>query len=193
MDCDPGVMPDRLLPRCPQSKAVGPARETGRLGAVVQETITRLLREGYPGVHSVATMLGLGVRTLQRRLSEEGVTYARVVARVRFNLAQRLLDDPAYKIIEVALDLGYSDQAHFTRAFTRWTGFAPREFQRIRASGSPARRRRFLWPVSHPSSRRTGGKSNASRARVGHVRPAVREPGAARRFPAAEHRRPGCT
>src|SRR5262245_25777 len=134
MDCDPGVMPDRLLPRCPQSKAVGPARETGRLVAVVQEIITRLLREGYPDIHSVATMLGLVVRTLQRRLAEEGLTYARVVARVRFNLAQRLLDDPAYKIIEVALDLGYSDQAHFARAFARWTGFAPREFQRIRGS-----------------------------------------------------------
>src|SRR5262245_66145460 len=110
MDCDPGGMPDRLLPRCPQSKAVGPARETGRLGAVVQEIITRLLREGYPDIHSVATMLGLGVRTLQRRLSEEGLTYARVVARVRFNLAKRLLDDPAYKIIDVEVEPGASSQ-----------------------------------------------------------------------------------
>jgi len=193
MDCHPDVMPDQLLPRCPQSEAVRRARETGRLGAVVQEIIAPLFRDGYPDVHSVATMLGLGVRTLQRRLSDEGVTYARVVARARFDVAQQMLEDPACKVIEVALDLGYSDQAHFTRAFTRWTGFAPREFQRIRASGSPARRRRFLWPVSHPSSRRTGGKSNASRARVDHVRPAVREPGAARRLLAADHRRAGCT
>src|SRR5262245_41958816 len=129
----------RFEPRCPQSEAVRRARETGRLGAVVQEIIAPLFRGGYPDVHSVATMLGLGVRTLQRRLSDEGVTYARVVARARFDVAQQMLEDPACKVIEVALDLGYSDQAHFTRAFTRWTGFAPREFQRIRASGSPAR------------------------------------------------------
>jgi len=143
MDCDPDMVSDRLLPRCPQSKAVRRAPEPGRLGAVVQEIITPLLREGYPDLLSVATMLGLGMRTLQRRLSEEGVTYARVVARARFNLAQWLLDDPACKIIEVALDLGYSDQAHFSRAFARWTGLAPREFQRIRASGGRGGARRF--------------------------------------------------
>src|SRR5262249_59972598 len=105
---------------------------------------------------SVATMLGLGMRTLQRRLSEEGVTYARVVARARFNLAQWLLDDPACKIIEVALDLGYSDQAHFSRAFARWTGLAPREFQRIRASGGRGGAPRF--PVGGKPSPFLGGR-----------------------------------
>src|SRR5262249_54846170 len=159
MDCHPDVMPDQLLPRCPQSEAVRRARETGRLGAVVQEIMAPLFRDGYPDVHSVATMLGLGVRTLQRRLSDEGVTYARVVARARFDVAQQMLEDPACKVIEVALDLGYSDQAHFTRAFMRWTGFAPREFQRIRASGSPPRRRRFLRPVTHSPSRTPGANS----------------------------------
>src|SRR5262249_4051180 len=105
------------------------------LGDVVQQIIaTLLLRDGHPDLHSVATILGLGVRTLQRRLSEERLTYACVVARARFNLAQRLLDDPAYKIIEVALDLGYSDQAHFDRAFVRWTGLTPREFRQRRAT-----------------------------------------------------------
>src|SRR5262245_85241 len=120
MNADPNAMPDELLPQCAQS---GSALHTNsHLGDVVQQIIaTLLLRDGHPDLHSVATILGWGVRTLQRRLSEERLTYACVVARARFNLAQRLLDDPAYKIIEVALDLGYSDQAHFDRAFVRWT------------------------------------------------------------------------
>jgi len=136
MNSTPDATPDPLLPRCRQSGSARRARETDRLGDVVRQIVTPLLRDGCPDIRSVATMLGLGARTLQRRLSEEGVTYARVVARVRCAVAQRMLDDPACKVIEVALDLGYSDQAHFARAFVRWTGFAPREFQRIRANGS---------------------------------------------------------
>jgi AraC-like DNA-binding protein len=138
MNCDPDAAPAQPLPRWAQSRAVRRARETGRLGDVVQQIVTPLLRDGHPNVPSVAKMLGLSARTLQRRLSEEGVTYARVVARARFAVAQRLLDDPACKVIEVALDLGYSDQAHFARAFARWTGLAPREFQRRRSTGRPA-------------------------------------------------------
>src|SRR5262249_56283236 len=44
---------------------------------------------------------------------------------------QRLVD-PARKVIALALDLGHSAPAHFTRAFARWTGLAPRAFRRLR-------------------------------------------------------------
>jgi AraC-like DNA-binding protein len=105
--------------------------DADELGRVVQEIVTILLPDGCPDVRSVATMMRLSSRTLQRRLSDEGVTFALLVARVRFAVAQRMLDDPARKIIEVALDLGYSDQAHFARAFARWSGLTPREFRRL--------------------------------------------------------------
>jgi AraC-like DNA-binding protein len=80
-------------------------------------------------------MARLSVRALQRRLSDERLTFAGIVMRVRPAGAQRLLDDPARKVIDVALDLGYSDPAHFTRAFVRWTALAPREFRRLRSTG----------------------------------------------------------
>jgi AraC-like DNA-binding protein len=72
-------------------------------------------------------------------LHDEGVTFARVVARARVDGTQQRLDEPARKVIDVALDLGYSDPAHFTRAFARWTGFAAREFRRLRSTGRPQR------------------------------------------------------
>jgi hypothetical protein len=46
---------------------------------------------------------------LQRRVCGEGVTFARVVAPSRVDVAQHMLDDAARKVIDVALDLGYSD------------------------------------------------------------------------------------
>jgi AraC-like DNA-binding protein len=105
------------------------------LGSVVRQIVTTLLPDGYPDLASVAKMLGLSARTLQRRLSDEGMTYACVVARIRLDVAQRMLEHPTRKVIEVALDLGYSDQPHFTRAFARWTGLAPVAFRRLRATG----------------------------------------------------------
>ena len=138
MNCDPDAAPAQPLPRWAQSRAVRRARETCRLGDVVQQIVTLLLPDGCPDVQSIATMLGLTGRTLQRRLSEDGATYARVVERARFAVAQRMLADPACKVIEVALDLGYSDQAHFARAFVRWTGLAPGDFRRLRSTGRPA-------------------------------------------------------
>jgi AraC-like DNA-binding protein len=83
-------------------------------------------------IHTVAALAKLRVRTLQRRLHDQGVTFAWLVARARLDRAQGMLADPARRIIDVALDLGYSDPAHFTRAFVRWTGIAPREFRRFR-------------------------------------------------------------
>jgi AraC-like DNA-binding protein len=100
------------------------------VGPGVQQIVTTLLPDGYPGLQLVAEAVRISPRTLQRRLEAEGLTFARVVAQARVSEAQRMLGDPARKVIDVALDLGYSDPAHFTRAFQRWTGVVPREFRR---------------------------------------------------------------
>lgn len=107
------------------------AKPAQDVGGAVRQVITTMLLDGYPDVHLVAEALRTSTRTLQRRLHREGLTFARVVTQARFNEARRLLGDPSRKVIEIALDLGYSDPAHFTRAFVRWTGRAPREFRRL--------------------------------------------------------------
>lgn len=85
--------------------------------------------DGHPDIHRVADRLGTSVRTLQRRLRSDGVTYADVVQRTRCAEARELLRQDG-RIGDVARQLGYSDPAHFTRAFQRWTGVTPREFRR---------------------------------------------------------------
>ena len=49
----------------------------------------------------------------------------------RFELALVLMRDPAIPLTEVALELGYSDSANFTRAFRRWTGLPPRRYRQV--------------------------------------------------------------
>ncbi|MBX9840481.1 MAG: AraC family transcriptional regulator [Xanthobacteraceae bacterium] len=87
------------------------------------------LDEGVPTVAEIAEMAGTSVRSLQRKLSSVGLTYSGLVDSVRFESAAKLLRDTQAKIIDVAFASGYTDPAHFTRAFRRISGVTPRDFR----------------------------------------------------------------
>jgi len=84
-----------------------------------------------PDVHTAAEWVGCSSRTLQRSLALEGLTYRRLVDQVRFAAAAPLLRADDQSLVEVAFEAGYSDQAHFSRAFRRWTGETPARFRRL--------------------------------------------------------------
>lgn len=88
------------------------------------------LHEGYPRVDWVAAKLGLTRRSLQRRLAEHGTSFNEVRDGVLERRAIGLLHDGNAGITDIALSLGYTDAAHFTRAFHRWTGMAPSSYRR---------------------------------------------------------------
>ena len=119
------------------------ARDSSRR---VRQVLSVLLAGGPLNIDRVAYSVRMTTRTLQRRLSDAGLTYAHVLQSVRFEVAKQLLKDPHRKIGDIARTLGYSDNAHFTRAFQRWTGLSPRAFRRRSgveaAIDSPPRRRR---------------------------------------------------
>jgi len=96
----------------------------------IREAIARRLAHGHPAIRDVASTVGLNVRTLQRRLAKAGVIYSQLVDEVRLRTAIRLLEDRDLKLAKIASALGYSDPAHFTRAFVRWTGMTPRAHRR---------------------------------------------------------------
>jgi AraC-like DNA-binding protein len=102
------------------------ARVRGAVAALIAD------RGANPGVQLIAERLATSVRTLQRRLHASGVTYAGVLQEERCAAARRMLKDRAQAIADVARTLGYSDPAHFTRAFQRWTGSSPSAFRRRR-------------------------------------------------------------
>ncbi|QCI67275.1 helix-turn-helix transcriptional regulator [Phreatobacter stygius] len=96
------------------------------------------LDEGAPALADVAEMAGVSTRTFQRKLSRVGLAYSDILDTVRYEHASRLLRDTNTKIIEVALSSGYTDPAHFSRAFRRISGVPPRQFReqsRLRQSG----------------------------------------------------------
>lgn len=107
------------------------------LGARVRTELGRLLQDGAPTLASVARALHLSERTLQRRLSAEGVSFTRLLDDMRSAAAQRQLAEGQPNVPELAFVLGFADTNSFYRAFRRWTGTTPEAFRRGRPSMAP--------------------------------------------------------
>ncbi len=97
--------------------------------ADVQKAVASVLPDGG-AVADVARTLHLSVRTLQRKLVENGTSFREISDSVRARLAEEYLTDPKVSIAEVACLLGFSDQSSFHRAFGRWTGESPGRWRR---------------------------------------------------------------
>lgn len=78
---------------------------------------------------SVAQRLHVGVRSMQRRLVEDGTSFRTVRDRVLRALVEAQLWNPSLSIKEIALGCGFNDVAAFSKAFRRWTGHPPTTFR----------------------------------------------------------------
>ena len=95
----------------------------------VRVAIRRSLPGGTLTIDGLAREMKISRRTLQRRLSEQGSSFKQILQDVREVQSQRYLDDPRLAITEIAMLLGYSDQASFSNAFKSWCGCAPTEYR----------------------------------------------------------------
>jgi AraC-like DNA-binding protein len=84
---------------------------------------------GVPTLAEVAEMAGVSTRTFQRKLAHVDWAYSDILDSVRFARSSKLLLETDSKIIDIAFASGYSDPAHFTRAFRRIAGVTPRQFR----------------------------------------------------------------
>jgi AraC-like DNA-binding protein len=80
-------------------------------------------------LQDVAHELGLSARTLQRRLTDSGITFQQVVEETRRELARHYLKQRAVELNEAAFLLGFADANSFFRAFQLWEGTSPGEWR----------------------------------------------------------------
>src|SRR5262245_3283019 len=98
--------------------------------AVVRRALTEAIRDGDPKLSRVAKKIAMSPRSLQRRLSEHGLDFKKLVEDTRQRLALKHLKERKDSLTEIAFMLGYSDLSAFNRAFKRWMGSAPLEYRR---------------------------------------------------------------
>ncbi|MNV17503.1 HTH-type transcriptional regulator VirS [compost metagenome] len=91
----------------------------------VRKAIYLLLPMGRATIEQVAQSQGMNVRTLQRRLKDDGCAFNDVINDVRRDLVLRYLDNPNYSLSRIADMLGYSMASSFTRWFISQFGMPP--------------------------------------------------------------------
>eukprot|EP01037_Dinobryon_pediforme_P018082 gene18082-18321_t len=96
----------------------------------VRSAIAELLPAGRATLDQVAGRLGLGARTLQRRLADNGSDFRGLLEEVRAALARRFVENSDLPLTDVAQLLGYSQPAAFSRWFLARFGAPPSALRR---------------------------------------------------------------
>ena len=113
--------------------------EARRAALIIEEHVKRTLKRSLagrrPSLQEVAQHLHLSARTLQRRLTDAGVNFKKVVEDTRRELAHQYLRQNTVELSEAAFLLGYEDANSFFRAFHHWEGTSPGEW-RLRHRGA---------------------------------------------------------
>ena len=97
--------------------------------ARVESLLIPILHTGDATMATVAGKMAVSRRTLQRRLTAEGVTFEKVLDQLRHKLALEYLNGRKASVNETAYLVGFSEATAFARAFKRWTGSSPRAFR----------------------------------------------------------------
>ena len=133
------AIPTQLLNASFSLPSPGEAKKPSSLDSIAEKkdltkaarkVIHLYLTDRSLSIELVADLAGVSTRILQMALKEKGLSYNDILNEARSAYAMKELDKAETKISDIARQLGYTDPAHFTRAFHRWTGLSPSEYRK---------------------------------------------------------------
>ena len=103
-------------------------------GSSLTARVRRRLRQCLPGevldLDELAGELSMTPAAIRHRLQKEGTSYQSIKDQLRRDLAITYLTHSSRAVLDIALELGFSERSAFHRAFRKWTGASPGEFRR---------------------------------------------------------------
>ena len=114
-----------LLNNCDQALAHRRPNASS-LRVAIENAITPLLPHGKARLAVVAQELGVGRRTLARRLTAEGLGFSEILNQLRSDLVTHYLSDTNLSISQIAWLIGYQGIGAFSHSYKRWTGWNPK-------------------------------------------------------------------
>lgn len=107
-------------------------KESYSMSDQVRSLLRAMLADGSPRKEFVAEQMGMNVRTLHRKLFDEGVSYQQILDGLRYELSEKYLRESSYSVEEIARKLGFTESRSFIRYFKGHTGVTPGEFRQQR-------------------------------------------------------------
>ncbi|MBK3431547.1 AraC family transcriptional regulator [Pseudomonas fluorescens] len=78
---------------------------------------------------AIAQLMGMQLRTLQRKLKEHEVTFKQMLSDIRLEVAEQYLIKSEIRLVELSQLLGYREVSAFSRAFKNRYGVAPNHWR----------------------------------------------------------------
>lgn len=108
------------------------------------DKVRRLVRDylsaGLASYAPIADMLAVHVRTMQRRLTDEGTSFEAIKDEVRREVFDQVAANGSLQLTQVAAMLDYANQSALSRSCRRWHGVSPSQYLAARATAPSARR-----------------------------------------------------
>ncbi len=121
-----------------------PDQEVSRLSETNLDTIKKMILEEISEkimIEDMAAEIGMSKFHFLREFKKTtGETPYQFVLKVRLSEAERLLIESNSKISDIAYELGFNDQSHFTNAFRKAKGISPQSFRKSKILHTPGNR-----------------------------------------------------
>ena len=116
--------------RCAPENILLKYKNVSSLSARVRRRLRQFLPGSVPDFEELAGDMAMTPATLRRRLQDEGESYQSIKDHLRRDLAISYLSHSSRSVMDIAVELGFSERSAFHRAFRKWTGASPGEFRR---------------------------------------------------------------